>query len=183
MASCVVGIAGGTASGKSTLAAALKSRLESRVRVTVISMDSFYKPEAELPLVTVPGGRTYRDYNCPEAFDWEALYATVERACSDDAGSIVVIEGLLVLWDDALRKCCDITVFADCPADVRVVRRIKRNLTWGLTVDEIADVYIDLVRYRHEQYVEPSKRYAACVYDSTDGIDHAVTDLLQRIHQ
>ncbi len=171
-------IAGGSASGKSTIAHELEKQL-SPLNVAVIAMDSFYKPEAELPLVTTVNGKTYRDYNCPEAFDFERMKAEIERAKS--AADIVIAEGLLTLWDEDICEKADWRVYVDCPADVRIVRRIKRNLTWGLSVEDITDVYLDLVRYRHEQYVEPSKQNADHVVDTTHGTDEAVAAIVKII--
>ena len=157
-------IAGGSASGKSTLAAMLAERLSADTRVAVVAMDSFYKPEEELPLVTAANGKTYHDYNCPEAFDLVRMKKDIAQAKS--TADVVIVEGLLTLWDEEIYKTADLRVFVDCPADVRIVRRIRRNLTWGLSIEDITNVYLDLVRVRHEQYVEPTKVKADIVVDS-----------------
>ncbi len=172
-------IAGGSASGKSTLAALLAERLSAERRVTVIAMDSFYKPEADLPLVTVANGKTYRDYNAPASFDLVRMHKAITAAKADY--DIVIVEGLLML--DKTVVCCeaDLRVFVDCPADVRFARRIKRNLAWGLSAEDIIDVYVDLVRYRHEEYVEPTKANADLVVDSLNGLDEAVDRLMMQI--
>lgn len=173
-------IAGGSASGKSTIAHKLEKQL-SPLSVTVIAMDSYYKPEHELPLFTTSNDKTYRDYNCPEAFDLKRMKAEIEHAKS--TADIVIVEGLLTLWDEDIRKQADLRVFVDCPADVRIVRRIKRNLTWGLSIEDITDVYLDLVRYRHEQYVEPSKQHADLVVDTTHGTEEAVAVALRNLQE
>ncbi len=172
-------IAGGSASGKSTLATHLAERLSAEHRVAVIAMDSFYKPEADLPLVTVANCNTYRDYNAPASFDLVRMHEAIAAAKAEC--DIVIVEGLLTL-DNAV-VCCDadLRVFVDCPADVRFARRIKRNLSWGLSADDIIDVYVDLVRYRHEQYVEPTKANADIVVDSLHGLDEAVDRLITQI--
>jgi len=172
-------IAGGSASGKSTLASLLSERLSADRRVAMIAMDSFYKPEADLPLVTVANGKTYRDYNCPEAFDLVRMHEAIAAAKAEY--DIVIVEGLLTL--DKAVVCCeaDLSVFVDCPADVRFARRIKRNLAWGLSAEDIIDVYVDLVRYRHEQYVEPTKANADLVVDSLHGLEEAVDNLITHI--
>lgn len=176
MARCVViGIAGGSASGKSTLAQRLYEALAPR-SVRLLALDSYYKSEQELPLVTTEKGRVYRDYNCPEAFDWARFHA--DRLDAVRTHDIVIVEGLLTLWDEQTRNDCTYTVFVDCPADIRIVRRIRRNLAWGLSLDEIADVYIDLVRHRHEQFVAPSAVYADMVIDSANGMEDAVDKIL-----
>ncbi len=174
-------IAGGSASGKSTIAHELEKRLSTDHRVTVIAMDSYYKSEAELPLVTTTNNKTYRDYNCPEAFDLEQMKAEIEQAKS--VADILIVEGLLTLWDEEICKKADLRVYIDCPADVRIVRRIRRNLTWGLSIEDITDVYLDLVRYRHEQYVELSKQHADLVLDTTHGTDEAVAAVLRNLQE
>ena len=91
-----------------------------------------------------------------------------------DNYDIIIIEGLLTLWDDGICNLCDLCVFVDCPADIRIVRRIKRNLTWGLSLEDITNVYLDLVRYRHEEFVEPSKAKADVVIDTSLGIGRSI---------
>ncbi len=174
-------IAGGSASGKSTLAELLSERLSADRRVAMIAMDSFYKSEADLPLVTVANGNTYRDYNAPASFDLVRMHETI--AAAKDDHDIVIVEGLLTL--DKTVVCCeaDLRVFVDCPADVRFARRIKRNLSWGLSAEDIINVYVDLVRYRHEKYVEPTKANADLVVDTTHGTDEALTVILRGLHK
>ncbi len=172
-------IAGGSASGKSTLAALLAERLSAEHRVAVIAMDSFYKPEADLPLVPIANGNTYRDYNAPASFDLVRMHAAIAAAKADH--DIVIVEGLLTL--DKAVVCCDadLRVFVDCPADVRFARRIKRNLAWGLSTEDIINVYVDLVRYRHEQYVEPTKANADLVIDSLHGLEEAMDSIVDQL--
>lgn len=169
----LIGIAGGSASGKSTLAKALGEAYSHRT-VTVLAMDSYYKPEEELPLVTLENGKQYRDYNCPDSFDLPRLRADIDRIMTEKSCRILIVEGLLTLWDEWINDVCDVRVFVDCPDDVRVIRRIKRNLTWGLTLDEITDVYLDLVRHRHKEFVAPSVKNADIVIQSEDGVETGV---------
>lgn len=173
-------IAGGSASGKSTITHELEKQL-SPLNVTVIAMDAYYKPESDLPLVTTANSKTYRDYNCPEAFDLVRMKKAIGEAKS--TADVVIVEGLLTLWDEDIRKQADLRVFVDCPADVRIVRRIRRNLTWGLSIEDITDVYLDLVRYRYEQYVEPSKQNADLVLDTTHGTEEAVAAVLRNLQE
>lgn len=174
MAFCyLIGIAGGSASGKSTLAKALSEAYSHRT-VTVLAMDSYFKPEEELPLVTLENGKQYRDYNSPDSFDLPRLRADIETIMTQKSCRILIVEGLLTLWDEWINDACDMRVFVDCPDDVRVIRRIKRNLTWGLTFEEITDVYLDLVRHRHQEFVAPSAANADLVVHSEDGIEDGV---------
>lgn len=172
-------IAGGSASGKSTLAALLAEQLSAERRVALVAMDSFYKPEVDLPLVTAVNGKLYRDYNAPDSFDLARLHEAITTAKAEH--DIVIVEGLLVL--DKTVLCCEanLRVFVDCPADVRFARRIKRNLSWGLSADDIINVYVDLVRFRHEQYVEPTKANADIVVDSLHGLEEAVSEITRHL--
>ncbi len=164
----IIGIGGGSASGKTTLAEGLAKEL-AEYAVKVFHMDSCYKPEEELPLVTTAAGKTYRDYNCPEAFALEELKKDIAE--SVELYDLIIVEGLLTLWDEDICGRCDLRIFVDCPADIRIIRRIRRNLTWGLTLEEITEVYLDLVRARHEEYVAPSQIKADLTADSSHGID------------
>ena len=175
----VIGIAGGSASGKSTLAKRLESALSANT-VKVFAMDSYYKPEDELPLVKTANGREYRDYNCPESFRLDELKNDLAEA--DGGHDIIIVEGLLTLWDDDICERCDLRVYVDCPADVRIIRRIKRNLSWGFSLDEIIDVYLDLVRYRHEEYVESTKEKAGVVIDTSNGLEGNMIRIIHFIY-
>ncbi len=174
----LIGIAGGSASGKSTLASYLQTELSA---CRLFEMDAYYKQEHELPLVSLPNGKTYRDYNCPDSFDLATLKKDIRACIAENACDIILIEGLLVLWDDELCDLLDFRIFVDCPADIRIVRRLRRNLSRGLSFDEIADVYLDLVRYRHEEYVAPSVSRADLVLDSTHGVMQHVPTVLSHI--
>lgn len=167
----IIGIAGGSASGKSTLAERLVSEF-SPYNTKLFAMDSYYKPERDLPLVITENGKQYRDYNCPDSFELGQLKSDIQEA--KDNYDMIIIEGVLALWDNEICNLCNLRVFVDCPADIRIVRRIKRNLAWGLSLEDITNVYLDLVRYRHEEFVEPSKSKADIVVDSSHGIGHGV---------
>ncbi len=152
----IIGIAGGSASGKSTFTDALAEKLGG-ISTKVFHMDDYFKPHDELPRSMSPiSGKIYADYNHPDSFYLDRLRRDLAAADAD----AVIVEGLLVLWDTDIRWMLDLKIFVDCPADERIVRRLRRNMTWGLTFDEIVEVYLDLVRFRHGEYVEPSKMYA-----------------------
>jgi len=171
----VIGIAGGTASGKSTLCEKLEQKL-SPLRVTSIHMDTYFKWDALPAAVSHLSGKTYDDYNSPETVRWDKFHQAFEEAVSGNF-DVVLVEGLLVLWDEYLRSKLDIRVFVDCRADERIVRRIRRNTTWGLSFDEITDVYLDMVRFRHDQYVEPSK-WTADILINGSGSTDMICDML-----
>lgn len=150
-----IGIAGGSAGGKSTFAQRLQAAL-SDLEVLLLPMDAYFKPEGDRPTATGRTGRSYRDDNNPESFDLPRLRRDVSDAAENGSCRVLIVEGLLTLWDCGLYEQLDLRLFVDCRADERIVRRLKRNMQWGYTFDEIADVYLDLVRTRHDMYVEPS---------------------------
>ena len=174
----VIGIAGGTASGKSTLCEKLEKQL-SHLRVHAIHMDTYFKWDALPTAVSHLSGKTYDDYNSPETVRWDDFHQAFEEAVAGDF-DVVLVEGLLVLWDEYLRSKLDIRVFVDCRADERIVRRIRRNTTWGLSFDEITDVYLDMVRFRHDQYVEPTKWTADILINGSGSTDMICDMLVQR---
>lgn len=176
--SFVIGIAGGTASGKSTLCEKLEKRL-SHLRVKAIHMDTFFKWDALPKAVSHLSGKTYDDYNCPDTVNWDLFHQEFDNALTDSY-DVILVEGLLVLWDEYLRDKLDLRLFIDCRADERIVRRIRRNTTWGLSFDEITDVYLDMVRFRHDQYVEPSKWTADLIVNGSGQTDTICDMLLKR---
>lgn len=153
----VIGIAGGSASGKSTLSGKLAEALQD-LQVMELHMDLYFKAPEERPLAAAPvGGKIYRDDNHPLTCDLPRLEQDLAAAANSGQYQVIIVEGLLTLWDEKIQDRLDLRLFVDCPPDERIVRRLKRNMTWGLSFDEIADVYLDLVRYRHNEYVEPTK--------------------------
>ena len=153
----IVGIAGGTASGKSTFTGRLEELLAG-LKLHVFHMDSYFKPADVRPKAAAPiTGKIYLDDNCPETIFHEKLREDLAREAQKDH-DVILVEGLYALWYDWLYKQLDLKLFIDCQADERIIRRLKRNMTqWGLQFDEIAQVYLDMVRYRHVQYIEPTK--------------------------
>jgi uridine kinase len=169
--SFVVGIAGGTASGKSTLCANLERELKDH-RLFVIHMDSYFRPEHERPhSKAFVSQKIYDDHNHPQTMDLFRLNADLEKLLEKNEYEIIIVEGLLTLWDDDICNKLNLKIFVDCKADERIVRRLKRNLQWGLTFDEITGVYLDMVRYRHEEYVEPSKNRADIIINGSNPTD------------
>ncbi len=153
----IVGIAGGTASGKSTFTQWLEQTL-SDLDLKVFHMDSYFKPADVRPTAKAPiSGKEYLDDNCPDTIFYEQLREDLAQAVAQ-GHELILVEGLLALWYDWLYEQLDLKLFIDCQADERIVRRLKRNMAQrGLSFDEIAGVYLDMVRYRHQQYVEPTK--------------------------
>ena len=173
----VIGIAGGTASGKSTFTDMLCAELGENI-TAVIHMDSFFKPESERPHVAShTNSQIYVDDNCPETIDWQGFHRAVDYALESDK-DVVIIEGLLVLWDEYTKNKLDIKIFVDCPSDERLTRRIKRNAQWGQSFEKVTDVYLNMVRFRHEQYVEPTKWIADIIVNGSGDNKLTVTKML-----
>lgn len=175
-----IGIADGSAGGKSTFAQRLQAAL-SDLEVLLLPMDAYFKPEGDRPTATGRTGRSYRDDNNPESFDLPRLRRDVSDAAENGSCRVLIVEGLLTLWDCGLYEQLDLRLFVDCRADERIVRRLKRNMQWGYTFDEIADVYLDLVRTRHDIYVEPSRWKADLVINGSGCTDNALAVLASYI--
>ncbi|ANS76220.1 uridine kinase [Paenibacillus yonginensis] len=175
----IIGIAGGTGSGKTTVARSVIDRLGSG-KVTFISQDNYYKDHSHLSL----SERELINYDHPFAFDNELLIEhlkqlksgspaqapvydfTVHGRSTDKSvelkpNNIVIIEGLHVLSDEKLRELLDIKVFVDTDPDVRILRRVLRDIEErGRTIQSIHNQYLTTVKPMHEAFIEPSKKYA-----------------------
>ena len=162
----VIGIAGGTASGKTTLALRLAQSLEA-LRVEVFSMDRYFRP-VKPKMVAPYTGIIYDDYNSPEAFDLAQLVRDLDhRLVAEDRPQIIIVEGLMTLQDDNIRSRLDLRIFVDVQSDERIVRRLKRNMARGMDFDEIAAFFLDAVRYRHQEFVEPSRWHADLILNGS----------------
>ena len=158
----VIGIGGGSGSGKSAIAQELRERL-APLSVRIIGQDKYFRDADALPRHTSPDGRrTWPDHNHPDSFDFDALRAAL-RSAREGPEDAIVLEGILVLHDAELRELMDLTVFVEADADERIVRRIRRNLAAGHELDGICDFYLDSVRYRHREFCEPTRRRADVV--------------------
>ena len=159
-----IGIAGGTCSGKTTLTNALEETFTAQgKKVIAIHMDEYFKrptPNTIAPITRVE----YPEHNHPDSFKMEEFYAAIDEARASDA-DIVLIEGLLVLYLDEVREKLDLKIFVDLQSDERIVRRIKRFMSFGQTMDEVTNRYLDTVRYRHNEFVEPSRWHAELIFN------------------
>lgn len=175
----IIGIAGGSAGGKSTLSDKLKEKL-STYRLRVLHMDVYFKKESDRPyLPSHISGKYYVDDNSPDTIDWDAFHADFDEAAESGEYDIIIAEGLLVLWDEYIRDRLDLKVFVDCRPDERIVRRIARNMRWGQSFEQITNVYLDMVRFRHDQYVEPTKWTADLIVNgsgNTDTVSEMICD-------
>jgi uridine kinase len=162
MAAFVIGIGGGSASGKSTIAEELSKRL-APLSVEVMNQDGYFWEGPRLPRHrNRDGSRDWPDHNHPESFDLDRLHRDL-GAAREGSAQVVVLEGILVLWDERVRGLMDLKLFVEADADERIVRRIRRNVARGHDLDGICDFYLDSVRYRHREFCQPSRTYADIV--------------------
>ena len=162
----VIGIAGGTCGGKSTLAGKLKEHYGDRC--ICIHMDSYYIHPSPTTIAPITG-REYVEHNHPDAMRLTELYADFDKALENPDAEICVIEGLFALHLPYIREKLDLKVFVDLASDERLVRRIKRFMSFGQTMDEVTDRYIDTVRFRHDELVEPTRWHADMVINGNAG--------------
>ena len=178
MKNTVIGIAGGTGSGKTTVVKKIISSFPDD-RVIMLPQDAYYKDQGNISL----DERKLVNYDHPSAFDNELLkehikqlslghsvdlpvysyitYTRQKESIHIEPGEIIIVEGILVLEDPILRDLLDIKIFVDAPADVRFIRRLKRDIMErGRSVDSVIEQYMNVVRPMHMQFVEPSKWYA-----------------------
>lgn len=176
--SILIGIAGGTGSGKSTVAKEVYRCLPEN-SIAVIEQDSYYKDQSNLSYEE----RIKTNYDHPDAFDTELLLEhlkmlqdgkAIDKPIYDfenhnrkketirvEPKNIIIIEGILILAEEKLRDKFNIKIFVDTDADVRIMRRIQRDIKErGRTIESVIDQYINVVRPMHLQFVEPTKRYA-----------------------
>lgn len=174
----VIGIAGGSGSGKTTIAREIRKKLP-HDRILVVTQDSYYKDNAGIPMEQ----RRQINYDHPNAYDmplmnkklrqllnWQAvetpIYDFTKLTRSDktehtEPAGIILLEGILVLADPNLRKLMDIKVFVDNDDDIRFIRRLKRDTTErGRTQEQVIRQYLKTVKPMYNQFIEPSKRYA-----------------------
>jgi uridine kinase len=174
----VIGIAGGSGSGKSTVARRVAEALH-RASVAFVDMDAYYKNFAQLPVAE----RRRVNWDHPDAFDLELFVDHLEGLSQGEAidkpvydfiehvraprtvavapADVVVVDGILLFVDARVRELCDVKVYVDADADVRLIRRLRRDMGQrGRPFEEILDQYLTTVRPMHQQFVEPTKRYA-----------------------
>ena len=173
----VIGIAGGTGSGKTTITRRLVERFGGDV--SVIHHDNYYKAHHDMPYEE----RAKLNYDHPDAFDNELFVQAVrdlkegkdvvcpiydysihdrsDKTVIVKSAKVVIVEGILIYAVPELRELMDIKLFVDTDADVRILRRIRRDVRdRGRSLESVIDQYLTTVKPMHEQFVEPSKRYA-----------------------
>lgn len=178
MKTIIIGIAGGTGSGKTTLTARLRDHF-GEDEVSVINHDSYYKRHDELPYEE----RCKLNYDHPDSFDTAllvehlqalrrgesvevpvynyAIHNRSDKTVTVHPAPVIIVEGILIFASPELCELMDLKVFVDTDADVRILRRIVRDVkARGRTLDSVVTQYLTTVKPMHEQFVEPSKRKA-----------------------
>ena len=152
----VLGIAGATQSGKSTFAKELEATLEN-IKVKLFHIDNYHKPKALQPIAEAPfTKKEYLDFNSLASFDLPQLYADLLNEISTAAVDLIIVEGTLILQDEKILDLLDLKLFVDTRADERAVRYIERYAEVH-GHEFIRNSYLDLVRYRMDELVVPTK--------------------------
>ena len=173
----VIGIAGGSGSGKSTFAARLAEQFPDTV--ALVSCDNYYRAHHDIPLEA----RRLLNYDAPEALEFDlmvshlkalkrgeavdcpvydfALHNRSEEIVTIQPKPVIIVDGILILSDPALRETFDLRIFVETDADERILRRAKRDMeVRGRHMEDIMHQYLTTVKPMHEAYVEPSKKHA-----------------------
>jgi uridine kinase len=191
----VIGIAGGTGSGKTTVANVLLARVGAE-RIAFLPHDAYYRDLADLP-------RAQRDivnFDHPDSLETELLighletlrrgepaeipvydftaHARTDRTTTIEPHPVILVEGILIFAEPGLRRLFDVKIFVDTPADIRFIRRLQRDmLERGRTLDSVIHQYQTTVRPMHEEFVEPSKRFADVIIPE-GGLNTVAMDLV-----
>nr|WP_314592149.1 AAA family ATPase [Paenibacillus terrigena] len=159
----VVGIAGGSGSGKSTYCEIIVKELKD-YQVAVVSTDDFYK--RDLPKMVSPVSNVeYDDFNHPDALDYNKLMEYLNNLLrAENHPEVVILEGIFTLYFEELRKMLDLKIFVDLDSDERMYRRISRNMkNWGVGFEEVATYYLDAAKHREIEFVLRTKNFADIV--------------------
>jgi uridine kinase len=174
----VIGIAGGTGSGKTTIANVILGRVGTQ-HIAYIPHDAYYKDLKELPVAQ----RDMINFDHPDSLDtdlliehikqlkeWKSIdlpvydfktHTRTPRSLTVQAQSVIIVEGILIFVEQALRNEFDVKIFVDTNPDIRFIRRLQRDIAErGRTTDSVIKQYLNTVRPMHLEFVEPSKRYA-----------------------
>jgi uridine kinase len=192
-----LGIAGGTGAGKTTIARAVVEALDG---ATLVDLDSYYLDRRDL----LPADRRRLNFDEPGAIDVGLLVAHLDRLARGEpiakpvysfathrrVGTVVVapepvvvVEGLFALWWAEVRSRLDLKVFVDAPADLRLARRIRRDvLERGRSVEDVLEQYLATVRPMHDRYVEPARAHADLVIAGDGPVAEAVQHIVGRLH-
>ncbi len=191
----VIGVAGGSGSGKTSVTKSIYEHFKGH-SILMLEQDFYYKDQSDLPFEE----RLNTNYDHPLAFDNDLLYEhlqlllnhkTIEKPIYDyklhtrskdvmlvEPKDVIILEGILILEDKRLRDLMDIKLFVDTDADLRIIRRLLRDIKErGRSIDSVIDQYLSVVRPMHNQFIEPTKRYADIIIPE-GGQNHVAIDLM-----
>lgn len=194
MKQMILGIAGGTGSGKTLVAKSIAQALGGRI--AILGLDSYYLDRRDLPFEE----REKINYDHPDAFDCDLLNSHIEALAAGQAvdvpvydyanhiraektermepAPVIMVEGILVLAMASLRDRLNVKIFVDTDADVRFIRRLSRDIRErGRSVESVIAQYMNVVRLMHLEFVEPSKRYADIIVPE-GGYNHVAIDFI-----
>lgn len=191
----VIGIAGGSGSGKTTVTKAIYEYFKGH-SIMLLEQDYYYKDQSDVPFEQ----RLQTNYDHPLAFDNDlliehlqnllnyesidkpvydyAIHTRSETVIREEPKDVIILEGILVLEDQRLRNLMDIKLYVDTDADLRIIRRMLRDIKEReRTLESVVDQYVSVVRPMHNQFVEPTKRYADIIIPE-GGQNHVAIDLM-----
>jgi uridine kinase len=191
----VIGVAGGSGSGKTSVTKAIYESFKGH-SITMIQQDYYYKDQSDVPFEE----RLMTNYDHPLAFDNDLLIVHLEKLLryepigkpvydyslhtrskeiiEVEPKDVIILEGILVLEDERLRNLMDIKLYVDTDADIRIIRRLSRDIKErGRTLDSVIEQYTNVVRPMHNQFIEPTKRYADVIIPE-GGQNHVAIDLM-----
>lgn len=197
----LIGITGGTGSGKSTIAREIYKKFGEQC-IAMIEQDSYYKDQSSLSF----DERVKTNYDHPDAFDTALLVEHLKKLLSGQAvekpiydfevhnrkkdstlvesRDIIILEGILILQELEIRNLLDVKIYVDTDADVRIIRRLVRDINErGRTVDSVINQYLNVVRPMHMQFTEPTKRYADIIIPEGGHNKVAIDILVANIKQ
>lgn len=201
----VVGVCGGTGSGKTTVSQAILDRV-GKERIAYIQHDSYYRDLSHLPVED----RARVNFDHPDSLENDLLIHHLQQLCTGEPAAVpvydftthtrrpetqlvyphrvIIVEGILIFADPALRKIMDAKIYVDTDADIRFIRRLERDIAErGRTMESVVRQYLETVRPMHLEFVEPSKRYADIIIPeggfNTIAVDMVVARIIAMLEE
>ena len=201
METMLIIVAGGSASGKTTVVKNLMSRLDIN-EVGIISLDNYYNDQSNLSM----DERKQTNYDHPDSFDIDLLYIQLKELLAGkdikepvydfvnhnrkeneyiliSPKKVIILEGILALYDKKIRDLANLKIYVECDDDIRFIRRLERDMVErGRTGKFVIKQYLETVKPSHEAYVNPTKRYADIIIPNDKSHDVALEVILSRIN-